>query len=130
MKQSKDGFTLVELLIVIAIIGILASTLVPNLLNARSRAVDVSAQSYLRDAYAIQAVHQLDNEAYTDDETVLLGLGMKPEPPGVTFEVVAANATGFCMTSTRDNGSGKTFFLTATGGLQDSDSATVCTTAQ
>ena len=129
MKQSNHGFTLIELLIVIAIIGVLTSTLVPNLMSARSRAVDVSAQSYLRDAYAVQEVHQLDNRTYTNDETVLLALGMEPEPTGITFEVIDADATGFCMTSRRDNGS-RTFFLTASGGLQDSENATVCTTAQ
>lgn len=47
-KHISSGFTLVELLIVIAIIGILSAVLIPNLLNARARAFDVKAQNCLK----------------------------------------------------------------------------------
>ncbi len=43
--QRTAGFTLIEILIVIAVIGILAAVLIPNLLAARQRAYDASAQA-------------------------------------------------------------------------------------
>ena len=64
-RDEEEGFTLIELMVVVLIIAILIAIAIPTFLGARTRAQDRQAQSNLRNAFAAEKVVYTDNQAYT-----------------------------------------------------------------
>jgi type IV pilus assembly protein PilA len=65
-ESDEDGFTLIELMVVVLIIAILLAIAIPTFLGARERANDRAAQSSLRNALTAAKTIYTDSQLYTD----------------------------------------------------------------
>ncbi len=96
--RSRKGFTLVELMIVVAIIGILAAIAIPNFLNFRMKAKTSEAKSNLgairstEVAYFAEYNLYVVNQPYTPDHTSMpVGMAVgdkKPWDESTRFSII------------------------------------------
>jgi type IV pilus assembly protein PilA len=67
LQRSENGFTLIELMVVVLIIAILLAIAIPTFLGARQRANDRAVQSNLRNAHTNETVFYANNvQMFTD----------------------------------------------------------------
>ncbi|HYT05135.1 MAG TPA: prepilin-type N-terminal cleavage/methylation domain-containing protein [Gemmatimonadales bacterium] len=98
--MSRRGFTLIEILIVIVIIGILASIAVPKFANTKDKAYIGQMKSDLRNLATAEEAFFFDSSAYTNDFTK-----MNNYNPSVGINVVVNEHTpqGWSATATTPN---------------------------
>ncbi|MBE7376137.1 type IV pilin protein [Pseudomonas lopnurensis] len=106
MKRVQTGFTLIELMIVVAIIGILAAIAYPSYDEYVKRGNRTEGQALLSDASARQERYFAQNNAYvtSDADIAKLGLknGNKSETGKYTLAVDEANNNGYILTAKQE----------------------------
>ena len=121
---SKKGFTLIELMIVVAIIGILAAIAIPNFMNYQCKAKQSEAKSSLGSIRVAQEAYFAEHDSYstTQDD---IGFAMKGDPR-YTYVIDPATSTGFIATATASalkDGNDDVWTINSTGALDNSDNA-------
>jgi type IV pilus assembly protein PilA len=116
--KDEEGFTLIELMVVVLIIAILIAIAIPTFLGARTRAQDRQAQSNLRNAFAAEKVVYTDDQAYTATPASLTAIEPSLSYVAGTGVTAAANpktvyvdVTGTTLIIGAKSKSGKCFYM-------------------
>lgn len=78
-KHAHSGFTLLEVMVVMVIIGILAALIVPNVMGRLDDAKVTAAQSDIAGLASALKMYRLDNGRYPSSEQGLQALVVKPD---------------------------------------------------
>ena len=77
-KRSQLGFTLIEVMVVIAIIGIMATLIVPQIMSKPNEARVIAAKQDINSLVQALKLYRLDNSRYPTTEQGLSALVAKP----------------------------------------------------
>lgn len=77
-KQARSGFTLIEILVVMVILGVLAGLIVPRIISRPEEAKQLKAQMQIESLESALKLYKLDTGMYPDTEQGLLALVEKP----------------------------------------------------
>jgi len=132
LARDEEGFTLIELMVVVLIIAILLAIAIPTFLGAQDRARDRAAQSNLRNGITAAKTIATDSDGYfltgspaaevvaadlTAVEGALTFVDVAPTAAGqVGVYTPSATSDGSVIVLNAKSGSGKWFCMAATSG--------------
>jgi len=140
VRKGDEGFTLIEVIVVVLMIGSLIAVAVPTVLSARARAQDRTAQSNLRKGISAAKAWYRDNDVFTGfDDTAgeaqepslewTAGAGAAADtvdiivvgPQELVLNALGASGSGLCIAELETTGGGQ-----ATGDVVDAADFDAC----
>lgn len=113
---NSGGFTLLELIVVVAVLGILAAIAIQQFQLHRARVIDASMRSDLKNAALAMESYYGEFLSYPTTETAILLVGYR-KTNGVTLTINVPTPSTFTLTASRPNGSQPSFTFDSSTGL-------------
>ena len=102
MRMDRHGFTLIEMVMVVVIVGLLAAVAIPRVQTARGRAFVSTMKADLRNFAVAEESYFYDFQVYAGDVATLEARGHEASP-GVTIVVNEATPMGWSATVSHAN---------------------------
>lgn len=111
------GFTLIEILLVVAIVAILAAIAIPQFIGYRRQSIDAQLKSDLRNAAVAVEAYFTKRSVYPSSIDEIQGFGFHPTG-GVTLALVVVSPSSFTITAAKPGGTQPSFtFSSASGSI-------------
>jgi type IV pilus assembly protein PilA len=128
-KGKEDGFTLIELMVVVLIIAILIAIAIPTFLGARQKAQDRAAQSDLRNGLTAVKTAYVDSQSYASDQASGAWASVEPSlqftagPSGSPGQISTDAPQADTVVLANYAASGKCWYIQDVTGANGSDTA-------
>lgn len=111
--HNRKGFTLIELMIVVVIIGILAALAIPRFMKSTTKAKQSECKQILKQIYTMQHTYRQANNGYGDNGVTI------PALTGGTFPQIGVDVQTSAIYQYAIVAGANTFTATATANLDD-----------
>lgn len=135
VRPSERGFTLVELMVVVAIIALLASVVIPNFVHARAQAAVSQSEANIKQIATALELYYTDKEDYPTGQTTVIPTLFGAAATNPYLSVTPTNALtrqpyGYAYTARTAAGVQPTYKITDPGNYEPSTLSSLTKGAQ
>jgi prepilin-type N-terminal cleavage/methylation domain-containing protein len=114
-KGSVSAFSLIELLVVVAIVSLLLAIAIPQFISYRTSSVDAQMKSDLKNAATAMESYYGEYKIYPTVVSSITAVGFR-QTDGMSLSITITSPTSFTLTASKPSGSQSSFTYDSTTG--------------